>query len=367
MNIVVTGAAGFIGKNLCLKLQEHGFHNVIQINRKTPKKNVHLHLSNADFIFHLAASNRPDDELEFQTQNVDLTNFVVDTLIECGRYVPIVLTSSTQVDQDNLYGQSKLVSEEIVKRYSKNTGAPCYIYRLPNVFGKWCRPNYNSFVATFCHNIMNNIDILIHDKNAKVELVYIDDVCESLLGALFKKHKAGFVNIGIEYSTTVGKVAEIISSFKSSQGSLVIERVGAGLTRALYSTFLSYTPPEKFSHSLPSYADDRGVFCEMLKTKDSGQISFFTAHPGVTRGGHYHHTKNEKFLVVRGSALFKFENMANGEVTKLTVTGAKYECVATIPGWAHSITNVGEDELIVMLWANETFDPKRSDTIAKLL
>ena len=367
MNIVVTGSDGFIGKNLCLKLQENKHYNVIKINRKTSKKTAYSHLSKTDFVFHLAASNRPDDDRDFQTENVDLTRFLVDTLTECGRLVPIVLTSSMQVDQDNLYGQSKLASEKIVESYSKKTKAPFYIYRLPNVFGKWCRPNYNSFVATFCYNIMNNIDISIHDKNANVKLVYIDDVCDSLLKILCKKPKAGFLNIGIEYNSTVGEVAEIISSFKLSRDTLVIERVGAGLTRALYSTFLSYTPVKQFSYSLPSYADSRGVFCEMLKTRDSGQISFFTANPGSTRGGHYHHTKNEKFLVIRGSALFKFENMADGEIKKLTVTGAKYECVATIPGWAHNITNVGDDELIVMLWANETFDPKRSDTIAKLL
>jgi len=367
LKIVVTGAAGFIGKNLCLRLQENELYDVVQITRKTPRKIAYSHLSKADFVFHLAASNRPEDDREFQTGNIDLTQFFVDTLIENGRHVPIVLTSSTQIYQDNLYSQSKLASEKIVESYSKNTGAPCYIYRLPNVFGKWCRPNYNSFVATFCYNIMNDVDILIHDKNAKVKLVYIDDVCVSLLGVLRKEHKAGFINIGTEYNTTVGKVAEMISSFKSSRGTLVTERVGGGLARALYSTFLSYTPPEQFSHSLPSYADGRGVFCEMLKTKDSGQISFFTAHPGVTRGGHYHHTKNEKFLVISGSALFKFENMATGEVATLSVAGSMYECVTTIPGWAHNITNVGEDELIVMLWANEIFDPQNSDTIAKLL
>ena len=214
---------------------------------------------------------------------------------------------------------------------------------------------------------MQGIEISIHDPISKVRLVYIDDICESFLRLLTGNPRPGLCHTPFEYNSTVGEVAKIISSFKLSRDTLITERVGVGLTRALYSTFLSYTPPPKFSYSVPSYSDERGIFCEMLKTKDSGQISFFTAHPGVTRGGHYHHTKTEKFLIIKGKADFKFENMATGEVAILSVSASMPQIIDTVPGWAHDITNVGNDELIVMLWANEIFDPLRSDTITKRL
>ena len=234
-------------------------------------------------------------------------------------------------------------------------------------FGKWCKPNYNSFVATFCNNVANGLNISVDDSNTPVRLVYIDDVCESFLELLDGKASSGFQKLSIEYNTTVGEVADIILSFKSSRTSLVIKPVGTGLIRALYSTYLSHITPDNFNYTIPSYTDERGVFCEMLKTKDSGQFSFFTAHPGITRGGHYHHTKNEKFLVIKGEAIFKFENITNGKRYKLTVSGSNPEIVETVPGWTHDITNIGDEELIVMLWANEIFDRERPDTIAKKL
>jgi UDP-2-acetamido-2,6-beta-L-arabino-hexul-4-ose reductase len=366
MKVVVTGSRGFIGKNLCIFLREEQ-HEVLEIHRETPQCDIFSYLQQADFVFHLAGVNRPLDPNEFEVGNVDFTRFIVAGLSDSDRGVPLVLTSSTQAADDNDYGASKLAAESIAKSYSAATGAACHIYRLPNVFGKWCKPNYNSFVATFCNNALNGIDISVHDSSSPVKLVYIDDVCASFLELLDGKAASGFHKIPIEFNTTVGEVANIISSFKSSRTSLITERVGTELTRALYSTFLSYTPPDHFNYSVPSYSDERGVFCEMLKTKDSGQFSFFTAHPGITRGGHYHHTKNEKFLVMKGEAIFKFENISTGQRHELTVNSSNPEIVETVPGWTHDITNSGDEELIVMLWANEIFDRDRPDTITKEL
>ncbi len=367
MRIVVTGAKGFIGKNLCTMLQENGYNDVVEISRETSREDLSNALQEADFVFHLAGVNRPDNENDFQKENADFTSFIVGQLKLAGRRSPLVLSSSTQATKENAYGQSKLLAEEAVKRYGKDTGAPSYIYRFPNVFGKWCRPNYNSFIATFCYNKLNNIDLNIHDVNAPVTLVYIDDICRDLIGLLKHNLPSGYLKVEPEYSTTVGEVAGILENFKQSRDSLVTENVGTGLTRALYSTYLSYMTPEQFSYDIPSYGDERGVFCEMLKTKHAGQFSFFTAHPGITRGGHYHHSKNEKFLVLKGSALFKFEHISTGERYEIKTHGASPQIVETVPGWSHDITNIGNEEMIVMLWANEVFDRDAPDTFARPL
>lgn len=366
MRVVVTGSRGFIGKNLCIFLREE-HHEVLEIHRETLQHDILSYLQQADFVFHLAGVNRPLDLNEFQVGNVDLTQFIVKSLSDSNRSVPLVLTSSTQAENDNDYGASKLAAESLVRSYAASSGAACYIYRLPNVFGKWCKPNYNSFVATFCNNVMKGIDISVHEPNTPVKLVYIDDVCASFIKLLEGNTSSGFKKISTEFNATVGEVANIILSFKSSHTTLITERVGAELTRALYATYLSYTSPNHFNYSIPSYEDERGIFCEMLKTKDSGQFSFFTAHPGITRGGHYHHTKNEKFLVIKGEAVFKFENISTGQRHELTVNGSNPEIVETVPGWTHDITNSGDEELIVMLWANEIFDRQRPDTITKEL
>ena len=366
MKVLVTGSQGFIGKNLCIFLREQQY-DVLEVHRETSQSDILSYLQQADFVFHLAGINRPSDTAQFQIGNVDLTRFIVEGLADSNRCVPIVLTSSTQAEDDNDYGVSKLEAEKLVQAYSATTGAASHIYRLPNVFGKWCRPNYNSFVATFCNNALNGIDILVDDPSAAVRLVYIDDVCASFLELLDGTVTSGFHDISVEFITTVGEVANIILSFTSSSVTLITERVGTELTRALYSTYLSYKPPGLFNYSIPSYADERGVFCEMLKTKDSGQFSFFTAHPGITRGGHYHHTKNEKFLVIKGQALFKFANILTDERHLLAVNGNSPELVETVPGWTHDITNTGDEELIVMLWANEIYDRERPDTFAKAL
>ncbi|MCL9775470.1 UDP-2-acetamido-2,6-beta-L-arabino-hexul-4-ose reductase [Vibrio methylphosphonaticus] len=367
MNIVVTGAKGFIGKNLCVMLSEKGYDSVTQIDRDTPQVDIERALSTADFVFHLAGINRPKDESEFVTGNTNFTENVVNQLKANGRNTAIMLSSSIQASLNNAYGASKAQAEELIEAYGLDMEASTFIYRFPNVFGKWCRPNYNSFVATFCHNIVNDIDINIHDPSLPVTLVYIDDVCQALVDLLDAQSESGFKQVPVEYNTTVGEVADLLAAFKASRNNLITECVGSGLTRALYSTYLSYFVPSKFHYTLPKYGDERGVFCEMLKTKDSGQLSFFTAHKGITRGGHYHHSKNEKFLVIKGEAVFKFEHVVTGERYELTVSSDEPTVVETVPGWSHDVTNIGEEELIVMLWANEIFDRNAPDTITRPL
>jgi UDP-2-acetamido-2,6-beta-L-arabino-hexul-4-ose reductase len=367
MKIVVTGAKGFIGKNLVATLSERGYEDVVQVDKETSQEEVADALKSAEFVYHLAGVNRPKDDSEFNQGNADLTDSIINELIKSGNQVPLVLSSSVQAELDNPYGVSKAKAEQAVEGYTRATGANHYIYRFPNVFGKWCRPNYNSFVATFCHNIANDLDIKVNDPSAKVTLVYIDDVCNELIDLLDNRPQSGFKTVSTQYATTVGEVADMLQRFKASRDNLISENVGTGITRALYSTYLSYFTPEQFHYDLPSYGDERGVFCEMLKTKESGQFSFFTAHPGITRGGHYHHSKNEKFLVIRGQALFKFENIATGERYELTTSGDSPRVVETVPGWSHDVTNVGDEELIVMLWANEIFDREAPDTFARPL
>lgn len=366
MKILVTGSEGFIGQNLCLQLAEAGYQDVVKIDRESSVDDLKSAVITADFIYHLAGVNRPKDDKEFGTGNYGLTQQIVNYLVDNNRNTPMMISSSTQAVQDNLYGTSKAAAESVIIEYAEKTKAAYYIYRFPNVFGKWCRPNYNSFVATFCHNIASGLDIQVNDPKAKVTLVYIDDVCSELI-SLLDNNESGYREVKTQYQTTVGEVANALYAFRNSRQNLISEAVGTGLTRALYSTYLSYLKPEQFSYTVPSYADQRGVFCEMLKTKDAGQFSFFTAHQGITRGGHYHHTKNEKFLVIQGDARFKFEHVITGEKYELHVSSGEYKIVETVPGWTHDITNTGSCELIVMLWANEIFDKNAPDTIARPL
>jgi UDP-2-acetamido-2,6-beta-L-arabino-hexul-4-ose reductase len=366
MRILVTGANGFIGKNLCTRLSEKSNLEVLAITRESTAADLQKAASQADFVFHLAGVNRPQNVEDFQIGNTHSTQALCDALSATGRQIPIVYTSSTQADRDHPYGHSKLAAEEIILTYAKTSGANTLIYRLPNVFGKWCKPNYNSAVATFCHNIARDLPISINDPSANLSLVYIDDVVNTFIDLLDQpKSLGGYQEIDPVYPTTVGEVVESIRSFKDSRDTMIIDRVGTGLLRALYSTYVSYFPTESFSYKVPKHGDARGVFVEMLKTPDAGQFSFFTAHPGITRGDHYHHTKTEKFLVIKGKAHFGFRNIATSETYELTTTGDEPEIVETVPGWTHNITNIGDEEMIVMLWANEIFDRSKPDTIAQ--
>lgn len=372
MKVLITGAEGFVGKNLRLQLAEREDVQVVCFTRDNGVEELPTLLQDVDFVFHLAGVNRPQDPQEFAKGNSELTQTlclaVAAAAEAAGKKVPIVYTSSTQAARDNPYGNSKRGAEQALRAAALSVGIPVHVFRLPNVFGKWCRPNYNSAVATFCHNIARDIPIQVNDSATPVTLVYVDDVIERFVqlmdGADDVVDKDGFATVVPQYTTTVGELARQIQSFKESRNTLMTDRVGTGLVRALYSTYVSYLPPESFAYVVPQHGDARGVFVEMLKTSDSGQFSFFTAHPGITRGGHYHHSKTEKFLVIKGRARFKFRHMQTGEVHELVTAGEKSEIVETVPGWTHDITNIGAEEMVVMLWANEVFDRARPDTFA---
>jgi UDP-2-acetamido-2,6-beta-L-arabino-hexul-4-ose reductase len=369
MKVLVTGSEGFVGKNLRVRLHELAGTEVLPFGRDSSAQDLVDRVAQADFIFHLAGVNRPQDVSEFVVGNADLTSRLCGIVQASGRRIPIVYASSTQALNDNPYGRSKLQAERALQQLNATTGTPVYLFRLPNVFGKWCRPNYNSVVATFCHNIARGLPIQINDSAATVNLVYIDDVVASFVDIMNGVYRPDgpFSEVQLQYSITLGDLAQQIDAFRNCRTTLVSERVGTGLTRALYATYVSYLPVEEFHYSIPAYGDPRGVFVEMLKTPDCGQFSYFTAHPGVTRGGHYHHSKTEKFLVIKGRAHFRFRHLITGEFHEVFTTGEKPEIVETVPGWTHDITNVGPDEMVVMLWANEIFDRVRPDTVARPL
>lgn len=372
MKVLITGANGFLGKNLRLRLSERKDVEVVCFTREHKPEKLPDMLTGVDFVFHLAGVNRPQDPSEFAAGNADLTRVlctaVAAAAMAAGTAIPILHTSSTQAALDNLYGRSKRDAEAALLAAGRNPLVRVHVFRLPNVFGKWCRPNYNSAVATFCHNIARDLPIQIKDPQAVVTLVYVDDVLDRFLqlmdGADAAAGSDGFESIAPQYTVTVGDLARQLQAFKASRGTLTTERVGTGLVRALYSTYVSYLPVEAFAYEVPQHVDPRGVFVEMLKTPDCGQFSFFTAHPGVTRGGHYHHSKTEKFLVIRGDAKFRFRHMQTGQLHELPTSGDKPQIVETVPGWTHDITNIGEGEMVVMLWANEVFDRARPDTFS---
>ena len=371
--VLVTGANGFIGKNLVVCLRELPRFAVAEFVRGDDVAALPQLLAQADAVVHLAGENRPADPSAFAQVNTGLTvaicNAIAAQVANGGRRVPLVLASSTQAERDNPYGQSKLAAEQAVQALAQDAGNPAAVFRLPGVFGKWCKPNYNSVVATFCHNIARGLPVQINDSAANLQLVYLDDVVAGLIAAvdaLLLPNAAG-VSQGVVsplYHTTLGELAAQIQAFGDCRSTLMSERVGTGLVRALYATYVSYLPNERFAYEVQQYEDPRGVFVEMLKTHDSGQFSYFTAHPGITRGGHYHHTKTEKFLVIKGTGLFRFRHLLTDERFELTTSGDKPQVVDTIPGWVHDITNTGQDELVVMLWANEVFDRANPDTLA---
>ena len=365
MRVLITGADGFIGKNLSVRLSEMREFDVSTFNRGETIEALRLKVNHADAVVHLAGVNRPSDPAEFFSGNAELAETVCQSIRDSGRPIPLLLASSTQATDANPYGSSKRQAEMAALKLAQDTGNPVSLFRLPNVFGKWCKPNYNSVVATFCHNIANHLPIQINDTSRLLNLVYIDDVVVALINSIMSQ-PAGIVWPEIQpvYQITLGELAEQISRFSQDRRELLTDRTGFGFTRALYATYISYLPKEEFSYLIPSHSDQRGTFVEMLKTRDSGQFSFLTARPGVTRGGHYHHTKTEKFLIIKGSARFGFKHILTNETFELSCSDQEYKIVETIPGWAHDITNVGDDDLIVMLWSNEVFDAQKPDTIS---
>ncbi len=364
---LVTGSDGFIGSNLVVRLEELKA-NVITFSRRDSLQDLSRSIEEADVIFHLAGVNRPSSQAEFTTENVQLTSKVVEQMIDVksrkGLGPKLIFSSSIQATHSNEYGDSKRISEKLIIDAVEEFGIDASIYRLPGVFGKWCRPYYNSVVATFCHQIISGESLSVNDPLKSIELAYIDDVITCFISNLSADQDAIFKDVSPVFSCTVGELADTLRSFDDSSPKKPIPPVGEGFVRALYATFLAAKPVDDFSYELPCYSDERGEFVEMLKTRDSGQFSYFTAHPGVTRGDHYHHTKFEKFLVVQGQATFHFKHIRSGEVFEINVSASKPKVVNSIPGWSHSITNTGDDILISMLWANEIFDQSRPDTVA---
>lgn len=368
MKVLITGANGFVGKNLSIRLFEREDVEVVSFTREHSVEDLSVLIKDIEFVVHLAGVNRPKEVEEFKQGNTDLTAAICATIESSGKSIPVIYSSSIQAGLVNPYGESKRAAEQVLLNFSKRTGSPVYIFRLPNLFGKWCKPNYNSVVATFCNNIAHDLPIKVNDPSAEIRLVYVDDVVNYFISIMDGVTVEGnYCDVNPVYDVTVGDLVKKIRAFKASRENLVSETVGIGLDRALYSTYLSYLSPECFSYTLTKHGDERGVFVEMLKTKDSGQFSYFTAHPGITRGGHYHHTKTEKFLVVKGEALFKFRHVVTDEYFELKTNGDDSQVVETVPGWAHDITNIGTEEMIVLLWANEIFDRENPDTYAKLL
>ena len=365
MRIVITGADGFMGQNLRVRLQELGYTGVQGLTRSATSDEFRAALAGADFVFHLAGVNRPRDPGDFARDNSLLTEDICAALGANGRRTSVVMASSSQAALDNPYGRSKLQTEQALQAYGNAADAQAHIFRLNNVFGKWCRPNYNSVVATFCHNIARELPIMVNDPAAELKLVHIDDVVLAFIRLLeVPGQLGGYAEAGPVYTSTVGDIADTLRGFAQTRHSLFAPRAGTGLVRALYSTYVSYLPHESFAYDVPVHGDARGEFVEMLKTPDCGQFSYFTAPPGITRGEHYHHTKTEKFLVIKGTARFAFRHIITGQTYELVTRGGQARIVETVPGYTHNICNIGHDEMVVMLWANEVFDRQRPDTVA---
>lgn len=370
MKVLVTGADGFVGRNLVVRLEESDAFTVERFVRASDPVELAAMVERCDRIVHLAGENRPADPAQFDEVNRGLTSTLAQAVIDGGAPRPTLFTSSIHAEGDSPYGRSKRRGEEALAAMAQVSGSPVAIYRFPNIFGKWSRPHYNSAVATFCHRAARGLPLEIHDPAARVTLAYIDDVVEEILAWLRTPHKAAaitFPEVAPCYSVTVGALAQHVADFAAMPQDLRVDGVGQGLVRALYATYVSFLPNEKVAYPLVVHADPRGRFVEMLRSADSGQVSYFTAGPGITRGGHYHHTKSEKFLVVKGRAKFRFRHILTGEAFELETSDDVPRVVDTIPGWSHDITNTGPEEMIVMLWANEIFDRDRPDTIAQAL
>ena len=361
MKILITGSEGFIAKNLIEHLKRDESLELYLFSKKDSLNLLKAYVQEVDFIFHLAGVNRPQSVEEFYEGNSNLTKVITDTLKDLGKNTPILLSSSTQAELDNDYGKSKLEAEELLLEYAKDSGAKVYIYRLPNVFGKWSKPNYNSVIATWCYNIANDLDIQVNSRDTVLNLVYIDDVVKSFIGKL-NSNNSGYCKVEPVYKKSLGEIEELLYKFKANRETLVIPNVASGFERALYATYLSFLPVDKFSYELKGHKDERGTFYEVLKTIDSGQISLSTTAPGIKRGGHYHHTKNEKFLVVKGEAIIELRHIVTNEKVSYKVSDKKMEIVEMIPGYTHNIKNIGSDELVLLLWANENYDDNNPDT-----
>jgi UDP-2-acetamido-2,6-beta-L-arabino-hexul-4-ose reductase len=364
--VAVTGAAGFIGRNLVIRLRETGLR-VLPLTRQTPPDEAERMIAAADVVFHLAAAIRPSDPVQF-AHTVAYTRQLAGMIGRGDRRPLVIISSSNRAGDDSDYGRSKRAIEDTLLDLSRTGQATIAICRLPGVFGKWARPNYNSVVATFCHNLANGLPIRVDDPATPLTLLYVDDLIDQWRALMASPPpQSGLVEIGALHQTTVGEVERLIRGFADGRASGRIGCVGSGLERALYATFVAALPTEAFSYPLVAHTDARGSFTEMIKTPASGQLSYFTAHPGVTRGGHYHHSKVEKFLIVQGEALFRFRHIVSGDAHEIRTSAERPTVVETVPGWTHDVTNVGDGMMVSVIWANEVFNRERPDTVAMTL
>ena len=364
--ILVTGAKGFVGRNLVAELRNRKIAEVLEFDKDNSPEELDAFIKECELVFHLAGVNRPQKEKEFEEGNLDFTKMLLDSLKWHNNKAPIIFSSSTQTVLGNPYGKSKLAAENLLTDYSKVTGSPVSIYRLPNVFGKWCRPAYNSVVATFCHNIANNLPIQINDPKTILNLIYIDDVVSEFIS---KSEKIVIYNVPelIEdikpvHTITLGELASLIQSFRESRHNKEVPDLSDHLTAKLYATYLSYLPADEFSYPLKMNIDNRGSFTEFICTPDRGQVSVNISKPGIVKGNHWHNTKNEKFVVVSGNGIIRFRKIGTSEVIEYRVSGEKHEVVDVPMGYTHNIENLGTTDMVTIMWASEAFDPKRPDT-----
>ena len=364
MKVLVTGANGFIGRNLCIALEQNQGHEVLRFTRDNSINELFEILQKADFVFHLAGVNRPIDEEDFQSVNVGLTGIILDTMDKTSRPIPLVLSSSTQAVLENPYGISKRHAEHMVVEWGSRNKVPVYVFRLPGVFGKWCKPNYNSVVATWCHSIARDEPITIIDPDKIVRLVYIDHVVNEMINSMqgnVQKDAEGFCSIPTVFVVSLGHIADRLKNFRNNRLDLFLPDCGNLFDRLLYSTYLSYIPESNLSYDLKCHEDNRGTLAEFIKSPFCGQMFVSRTHPGITRGNHWHYSKAEKFLVLEGEALVRFRQIDRDVITTYKVSGTKWQVLDIPPGTTHNITNIGETDLVTLFWASEILDPDNPD------
>lgn len=364
MKILVTGSKGFIGKNLIAELRNQNYSEIYEYDVDSTAEDLDYYTKNCEFVFHLAGINRPNDQKEFLEGNFGFTSILLDNLKKYNNKSSFLLASSIQALLDNPYGISKKAGEDLLFRYNKETNSKVLIYRFPNVFGKWCKPNYNSAIATFSYNIARDLPIIVNDKNVEMKLIYIDDLVKELISALEGKENKqdDFCYVEPVHTVKLGDIINILYSFKESRISCLIPNTKDEFTKKLYASYLSYLPTDQFSYDLKMNVDNRGSFTEFLRTSDRGQVSINISKPGIVKGNHWHHTKNEKFLVVSGSGVVRFRNVNEHEVIEYYVSGEKLQVIDIPPGYTHNIENLGSIDMVTVMWANEQFNPEKSDT-----
>ena len=364
MKVLITGANGFIAKNLIVILKKMPHIEILKYTRDDTKEHLDDLIRQTDFIFHLAGVNRPKDSVEFYEGNTTLTKTIIDIIQQQNRKISILFSSSTQVGNGSDYSKSKEAAEKSIEEYSIKNSVPCFIYRLANVFGKWSKPNYNSVIATWCYNVTRDIEIQVNNRDTKLNLVYIGDVVHAFIDHLYvsENNSKLYYEVSRVYEKTLGEIEELLYKFRDSRKTLLIPNIATGFERVLYATYLSYLPTDKFSYKLNGHKDARGTFYEILKTIDSGQLGISTTKPGITRGNHYHNTKNEKFLVIKGEAMIELRDVFGTDKIQYNVSGDDLEIVEMIPGYTHNITNTGDTEMVLLIWANENYDPAKPDT-----